>query len=42
MKLNTEELYLVHGGSVRTIWDAITRLMRTIHIYYLMHKLFID
>lgn len=42
MKLNTDELFLVQGGSIRIIRNVIARMIRAIHIRYLMHILFED
>ena len=42
MKLNTEELCLIQGGSIQIIRNVLARIVRAIHIRYLMHVLFED
>lgn len=42
MKLNIGELYLIQGGSIRIIKNVIARMIRAIHIRYLMYILFED
>ena len=44
MKLSNHELFCIHGGRgfIHAIGSAIARMIRFIHVKYLMLKLFVD
>ena len=40
MKLSNQELCFIQGGSIQIIRNVLARIIRAIHIRYLMHVLF--
>ncbi len=42
MKLESKELFDIQGGSIKIIRNVFARMIRAIHIRYLMYILFED